>query len=55
MIFENVQKRLIKIIPKVRDLSNVESGEILGSFSLELRRLQGDLFEVFRFMKGLNR
>uniref|UniRef100_A0A4W3GZ54 DNA excision repair protein ERCC-6-like n=1 Tax=Callorhinchus milii TaxID=7868 RepID=A0A4W3GZ54_CALMI len=47
--------RFTRMVPGKRDFSYVERRERLQLFSLEQRRLRGDLIEVFQIMRGFDR
>jgi len=48
----HVQRRAKKIIHGMEQLSYKDSLRELGLFTLEKRRLQGDLKEIFQYLKG---
>ena len=50
---ERVQKRFTKMLPGME--RSEEKLEKLGLFSLERRRLRGDLIEVYKIMRGMDR
>ncbi|MBB6707133.1 reverse transcriptase family protein [Proteus mirabilis] len=52
---ERVQKRFTRMLPGLEDLSYRERLNRLGLFSLERRRLRGDLIEVYKIMRGMDR
>ena len=52
---ERVQKRFIRMLPGLESLSYKERLNRLGLFSLERRRLRGDLIEVFKIMRGIDK
>ena len=52
---EGVQKRFTRLIPDMRGLAYEERLSRLGLYSLEFRRLRGDLMETYEIMKGLDR
>eukprot|EP00061_Rhincodon_typus_P012377 g38072.t1 len=52
---ERVQKRFPRMLPGMEDLSYKERLDRLGLFSLEHRRLRGDLIEVYNIMRGVDR
>ena len=52
---ERVQKRFTRMLPGMEGISYEERLEKLGLFSLERRRLRGDLMEVYKIMRGMDR
>ena len=52
---ERAQKRFIRMLPCMEGISYKERLEKLGLFSLEQRRLRGDLIEVYKIMRGMDR
>ena len=52
---ERVQKRFTRMLPGMEGISYEERLEKLGLFSLERRRLRGDLIEVYKIMRGMDR
>ena len=51
---EAVQARATKLIPSIRHLGYVRRLERLNLYSLEKRRLRGQLIETFKMLKGVN-
>ena len=49
-----VQARATKLIPSIRHLGYVRRLERLNVYSLEKRRLRGQLIETFKMLKGVN-
>ena len=52
---ERVQKRFTRMLPGMEGISYEERLEKLGLFSLERRRLRGDMMEVYKIMRGMDR
>ena len=52
---ERVQKRAVRMIRNLKGTTYVEKLKELNLFSLEKRRLRGDLIETFKILKGINK
>ena len=52
---ERVQKRFTRMLPGMEGISYEERLEKLCLFSQERRRLRGDLIEVYKIMRGMDR
>ena len=52
---EVVQRRFTRMIPSMEGLSHEERLNRLGLYSLEFRRMRGELIETYRILKGLDR
>ena len=52
---EGVQRRFTRLIPGMSGLSYEQRLHRLGLYSLEFRRLRGDLIETYKILKGLDR
>ena len=55
LALEGVQRRFIRLIPEMRGLDYEERLSRLGLYSLEFRRMRGDLKETYKIMKGMDR
>ena len=53
IILERVERRATKLIPALRWLSYPKRLAELNLYSLERRRLRGDLIEMFKILNGL--
>ena len=51
-IIENVQRRCIRQLPYMKDLSYQERLKKLNLLTLTYRRLRGDMIETFKIVKG---
>ena len=51
---ERVQARATKLIPSIRHLSYEDRLKELNLFSLEKRRLRGQVIEVFKILRGFD-
>ena len=54
-MLEAVQRRATKMIPELRNKSYSERPKALNMFSFEYRLLRGDLIEVFKIFKGIDK
>ena len=52
---EGVQRRFTRMLPGMEHLSYGERLGRLGLFSLEQRKLRGDLIEVYKIMRDMDR
>ena len=52
---ESVQRRATKLIPHLRKLSYNQRLEKLNLTTLKVRRIRGDLIQMFKFSKGLHK
>eukprot|EP00061_Rhincodon_typus_P002952 g18895.t1 len=52
---ERMQRRCIRMLPGLEGRSYEERLRELGLFSLEQRRMRGDLIEVYKMMRGIDR
>ena len=53
MALEKVQRRATKIIPSLRNKPYQDRLKALNLYTLETRRLRGDLIEVYKILHGL--
>ena len=54
MLLEGVQKRVSKLVPKLKNLPYEDRLKSLGLTTLEDRRTRGDLIETFKILKGIS-
>ena len=54
-VLERVQRNAIKLIEGLRGATYEEGLSVLGLYTLERRRLRGDLIEVYKMFEGLTR
>ena len=52
---ERVQRRFTRMLPGMESRSYEERLRVLGLFSLERRRVRGDLIEVYKMIRGIDR
>ena len=52
---EAVQKWFTRLIPGLKGLSFEERLSSLGLYSLEYRRMRGDLIEVYKILNGIDK
>ena len=55
LALERVQRRFMRMIPGMKGLTHEERLRTLGLYSMEFRRMRGDLIETYRILKGLDR
>ena len=55
LALEGVQRRFTRLIPELRGLAYEERLSRLGLYSLEFRRMRGDLKETYKIMKGIDK
>ena len=55
LAMERVQRRFTRMIPGMKSLSYEEWLRTQGLYSLEFRRMRGDLTETYRILRGLDR
>ena len=51
-ILEQVQRRATRLIPDIRHLPYESRLKVLGLTTLELRRVRGDMIQVFKFLSS---
>ena len=54
-MIEGVQRRATKLVESLRDVCYSERLAQTGLISLEKRRVRGDLIQVFKILKGLDK
>ena len=54
-MIERVQRRATKLIEGFKNLKYTERLNVTGLISLEKRRVRGDLIQVFKTLKGIDR
>ena len=52
---EAVQRRFTRLIPGMKGLTYKERLNSLGLYSLEFRRIRGDLVEVYKYLIGIDK
>ena len=52
-VLEKVQRRTTKLIPSIRHMSYLERLQATKLYSLEQRRVRGDMIETFKILNGL--
>ncbi|XP_072443501.1 RNA-directed DNA polymerase from mobile element jockey isoform X1 [Chiloscyllium punctatum] len=52
---ERVQRRFTRMLPGMENRSYEDRLRVLGLFSLERRRMTGDLIEVYKIIRGIDR
>ena len=55
LAIEGVQRRFTRLFPGMAGLSYEERLDRRGLYSLEFRRLRGDLIETYKILKGLDK
>ena len=55
LALEGVQRTFTSLIPELRGLAYEERLSRLGLYSLEFRRMRGDLIETYKIMKGIDK
>ena len=55
MALEAVQRRVTRLIPGMKGLTYEEGLNSLGLYSLEFRRMRGDLIEIYKILKGIDK
>ena len=54
-LIERIQCRATRLIPGLAGLSYEERLKETGLYTLERRRLRGDMIEMFKIMKGIDK
>ena len=52
---ERVQRRFTSMLPGMESRTSEERLRVLGLFSSEQRRMRGDLVEVYKMIRGIDR
>ena len=52
-LIENVQRRVTRMVPELKELSYTERLTKLNLFSLDYRRKRGDMIQLFKILNGI--